>query len=108
MSVGSEDAGTVSGADELEYWAFCIITPPRILAPAARALRAHHCRVDEYETHCEIFFPMGTTRQEVFPRTVLSERYDVTLPDGYSILEMYMLPRQKSLIYYPPEELETR
>jgi len=108
VSTNHDAAGQPIATDTQDIWELRIITPPGILPAAARALRAHHCRVEEYETCCEIFFPAGTTRKEVFPRTPMSERYDVTLPDGYSILEMYMLHRRQSLLYYPSEHLEKR
>lgn len=49
----------------------------------------------------QVFFPEGTTRAELFPRT-MSTRYRIRLLDNYELREVYDKHREISILLYPP------
>jgi hypothetical protein len=65
-------------------------------------IRKHGCRLEEHPNECIIFFPEGTTKTEIYPRT-RQARYRIILPDGYELREVYDLYREISLLAYQPE-----
>ena len=76
-------------------------TPP-LTEEAKDIMLRHGCTLDEYPHECSISFPEGTTRTEIFPRT-MSERYHITLPDSYQLHEIYDRHREISILLYPRE-----
>ena len=64
------------------------LTTPPLEAQARDILLKHGCTLQEGSNKCMIFFPEGTTRVEIFLRT-MSPRYQITLPDGYELREVY-------------------
>ena len=74
-------------------------TPP-LTEEAKEVMLQHGCRLKETPNECLVFFPEGTTRTELFPRT-LSIRYQITLPDGYELREVHDRHREISMLLYP-------
>jgi hypothetical protein len=74
-------------------------TPPMI-DEAKKRMREHGCEVVENSDYCVVTFPEGTTRAEIFPR-LYNERYQITLPDGFQIREMYDRCKEYSLLFLP-------
>jgi len=76
------------------------------IAPLTEDARAvmlkHSCRLDEQSGECTIFFPEGTTRTEIFLRT-MNPRYQIKLPDGYELREVYDRHREVSMLLYSVE-----
>ncbi len=65
-------------------------------------MRKHGCRLEEHPHECIVFFPERTTRTEIYPRT-MQPRYQIVLPDGYELREIYDRYREISLLAYQPE-----
>ena len=72
-------------------------TPPMI-DEAKKWMREHGCKVVENADYCVVIFPEGTMRAEIFPR-LYNERYQITLPDGFQIREMYDRCKEYSLLF---------
>ena len=72
-------------------------TPP-IVDEAKEVIKAHGCEIVEYADYCVVTFPEGTTRTEIFPR-LYNERYQITLPDGFQVREIYDRCREQSLLF---------
>lgn len=72
-------------------------TPP-IFDEAAGIIREHGCEIVEHADYCVVTFPQGTTRTEIFPR-LYNERYQVTLPDGFQMREMYDRCEEQTLLF---------
>ena len=72
-------------------------TPP-IFDEVIEIIKAHGCEIVEYAGSCVVTFPEGTTRMEIFPR-LYNERYQITLPDGFQVREMYDRCREQSLLF---------
>ena len=75
-------------------------TPP-LTEEAKEVMLKHGCRLKENPNECIVFFPKGTTHTELFPRT-MSPRYQIRLPDGYELREVYDRHREISILLYPP------
>ncbi|MFL5692309.1 MAG: hypothetical protein ACJ795_10925 [Ktedonobacteraceae bacterium] len=75
-------------------------TPPMI-DEAKRMMRENGCTIVEYLDHCIVTFPQGTLRTESFPR-LYNERYQITLPDGVQLREMYDRCQENSLLFLLP------
>ena len=59
----------------------------------------HGCTIDEEGTQgpeCTVIFPEGTTRQELWPRT-MSARFRILLPDGFELREVDDRKKRTSL-----------
>src|SRR5258708_20084158 len=76
-------------------------TPP-LTEEAKEVMLKHGCRLEENPNECTVFFPEGTTRAELFPRTMRT-RYRIRLPDSYELREVYDRHTQISILLYPPE-----
>jgi len=76
-------------------------TPP-LTEEARKIIVRHGCMLDENTSECIVSFPEGTTRTEIFPRT-MTERYCVTFPDGYKLQECYDKYREINVLLYPRE-----
>jgi hypothetical protein len=72
-------------------------TPP-IIDEAREEIREYGCEIVEYADHCVVTFPVGTLREEIFPR-MYNERYTITLPNGVQMREMYDRWQEKSLLF---------
>ena len=79
-----------------------LTTLPFEVEEAKESIRKHGCTIEERPNKCIIFFPEGTTRTEIYPRTMQS-RYRILLPDGYELREMYDRYREVSLLAYALE-----
>lgn len=79
-----------------------LIVPPFEVEEAIGIMVKHGCTLEEHPNKCIVFFPEGTTKTEIYPRTMQS-RYLIMLPDGYELLEMYDRYREVSLFAYRPE-----
>lgn len=75
-------------------------TPP-VIDEAKKTMRDHGCEVVEYADHCIVTFPEGTMRMEIFPR-LYNERYQIMLPDGFQMREMYDRCQEYSLLFLLP------
>jgi hypothetical protein len=75
-------------------------TPPMI-DEARELIKQHGCEVFEHPNHCVVMFPEGTMRREIFPR-LSCERYEITLPDGFQMVEMDDRWREHSLLFLLP------
>lgn len=74
-----------------------------LIPGAAEILEAHGCKVIGTKERPELVLPVGTLQAEVLPR-IWHVRYTITLPDGYSFLEM--LGRDGvSLLYLPASDV---
>jgi hypothetical protein len=62
----------------------------------------HGCRFEEHPDEWIVFFPEGTTKTEIYPRTMQS-RYRIVFPDGYELREIYDRFREVSLLAYSLE-----
>jgi hypothetical protein len=80
------------------------LTTPPLEKEAKEIILKHSCRIEEQESleKCIIFFPEGTTKTEIFPRTT-HPRYQIKLPDGYELRETYDRYQETSLLSYSPE-----
>ncbi len=74
-----------------------LTTPPMIDA-AKEIIRQHSCEVVEYPDHCMGTFPEGTIRTELLPR-LRDERFEITLPDGFQLIELCDRWRERSLLF---------
>jgi hypothetical protein len=72
-------------------------TPP-IFDEVAAVFEVHGCEIVEYAGYCVVTFPEGTTRTEIFPR-LYNVRYQITLPDGFQVREIYDRCREQSLLF---------
>ena len=79
-----------------------LTTIPFEVEEAKEILAKHGCIIEEHSNQYIIFFPEGTTRTEIYPRTMQSQ-YRIILPDGYELREMYDRFRKISLLAYSPE-----
>ena len=80
-------------------------TPPMGIQNAEEIkalLTKHGCTMQEYPDHDNITFPSGTMRRRGM-RLGVSERYDILLPDGYIIHEIYDTVRELSFLAFPRE-----
>lgn len=57
-----------------------------LLEPIRQILEKHGASVAIFKNACVITLPAGTVRQRLYP-VVLTDRYKVTLPDGYCLYE---------------------
>jgi len=57
---------------------------PSLTEPLRTVLEAHGCRLEVSPEKYFVRFPEGTLREELWPR-VLSMRYRIVLPDGYTL-----------------------
>ena len=73
-----------------------------LMVEAKEVILRHGCKLNERPDECIISFPEGTTRREIYPRTI-SEHYQINLPDGYILYEDYDRWRKISLLRYSPE-----
>ena len=69
---------------------------------AKNIMQKHGCKLEEHPSECIIFFPEGTTKTEIYPRT-RQARYRIVLPDGYELREVYDPYREISLLAYQRE-----
>jgi len=69
---------------------------------AKEIMLKHGCTLEEHPNECIIIFPEGTTKTEIYPRTMQS-RYRIILPDGYELREIYDRYREISLLAYSLE-----
>ncbi len=65
---------------------------------AREIIKQHGCEVVEYPDHCVVTFPEGTMRMEILPR-LSNERYEITLPDGFRMIEMDDRWQEHSLLF---------
>ncbi len=77
------------------------LTTPPMIDEAREMIKQHGCEVYEYPNHCVVTFPEGTRRSEMFPR-LPCERYEITLPDGFQMVEMDDRWREHSLLFLLP------
>lgn len=71
-----------------------------ILPEAVAALMAHGCYVTFHSAYCKILFPSGTTREETLPRMQHCVRYEMVLPDGFLVMEVWIRHLKASVLYY--------
>ena len=79
-----------------------VMTAP-LIPGAAAILEAHGCQVKGTKERPELVLPIGTIQAEVLPR-LWHVRYTLTLPDGYSFLEMFGRDGV-SLLYLPASDV---
>lgn len=68
-------------------------------------LLKHGCRIMEHPQECIIIFPEGTTKTEIFLR-LTHPRYQIRLPDGYELREIYDRYQKISILLCPSEQPE--
>ncbi len=76
-------------------------TPP-LTEEAKEVMVRHGCTLKEHPNECIIFFPEGTTKTEMLLRT-MNPRYQIKLPDGYELREVYDKYREISMLSYTRE-----
>jgi hypothetical protein len=69
---------------------------------AKTIMQKHGCSLEEHSDECIVYFPEGTTKTEIYPRTRYP-RYHIVLPDGYELRETYDPYREISFLAYQPE-----
>jgi hypothetical protein len=69
---------------------------------AKSIMQKHGCKLEEHPDECIVFFPEGTTKIEIYPRT-RHPRYRIVLPDGYELREVYDRYQEISLLSYQRE-----
>ncbi len=74
------------------------LTTPPIIDEAREIIKQHGCEIFERSDHCVVTFPEGTMRMEILPR-LSNERYEITLPDGFRMVEMDDRWRRQSLLF---------
>ncbi len=74
------------------------LTTPPMIDEARAMLKQHGCEVVEHSNHCVVTFPEGTMRMEILPR-LSNERSEITLPDGFRMVEMDDRWREHSLLF---------
>ena len=74
-------------------------TPP-LTEEAKEVMIKHGCMLEENPDECIVSFPEGTTRTEIFPR-MMTERYHITLPNGYQLQQVYDRFREINILFYP-------
>lgn len=79
-----------------------LTTIPFEVEEAKEIMAKHGCIIEEHPHQYIIFFPEGTTRTEIYPRT-MQPQYRIILPDGFELREMYDRYRKISLLAYSPE-----
>ncbi len=57
-----------------------------LIEPIRQILEKHGATLAVFKQECVITFPTGTVRQRLYP-VVLTDRYKVTLPDGYCLYQ---------------------
>lgn len=79
-----------------------LTTIPFEVEEAKEIMAKHGCIIEEHPNRYIIFFPEGTTRTEIYPRTMHS-RFRIILPDGYELREIYDRYREISFLAYLPK-----
>lgn len=74
------------------------LTTPPLIDEAREIIKQHGCEIFERSDHCVLTFPEGTMRMEILPR-LSNERYEITLPDGFRMVEMNDRWREHSLLF---------
>lgn len=74
------------------------ITLPNIYPEAKRYLERHGCTLKEEKGQVTLFYPEGTTKQEIYPRT-MCKHYRILLPDGTGLWETYSWHSGESYLY---------
>jgi hypothetical protein len=69
-----------------------------MIEEAKKSMREHGCEIVEHADHLMVLFPEGTMRVEIFPR-LYNERYQIALPDGCQMREMYDRCQEYSLLF---------
>ena len=82
-----------------------LIIPPIENEEGREVLLKHGCRIEEHPQECMIFFPEGTTKTEIFLRFT-HPRYQIRLPDGYELREIYDRFQRISILVCPSEQPE--
>lgn len=67
-----------------------------LLEPIRQVLERHGVRLEVLDDACVLHFPAGTVRQVLYP-VVMTDRYRVTLPDGYCLYEAVSLRGQSGV-----------
>jgi hypothetical protein len=78
-----------------------ITVPPfdrTIEISVSQLLEEHGCTIKKEEGAFTVTFPVGTWKKELFPRTAC-ERYCITLPDGFQMLQDYEPMRDLNLLF---------
>ncbi len=57
-----------------------------LVEPIRQVLENHGARLEVLEHACVIHVPVGTMRQRLYP-VVVTDRYEITLPDGYKFYQ---------------------
>ena len=78
-----------------------VTTPSELFAASVAFMEAHGCLIERYETHCTVTFPIGTTREEIYPRTSESARFKLVLPDGCPMRQVWVRYLEQSVLYHP-------
>ncbi len=71
---------------------------PTIEVSVSKLLEEHRCSVKKEQGAFTVTFPVGTWKKELFPRTAC-ERYRITLPDGFQLLQDYDPMRDLNLLF---------
>lgn len=74
------------------------LTTPLMIDEAREIIKLHGCEVCEYSDQCVVTFPEGTMRREIFPR-LPCERFEITLPDGFQMVEIVDRWQEHSLLF---------
>lgn len=72
---------------------------PDLYPEAVALLIEHGCEVKTFPTYLEVTLPEGSTRKEIFFRSVL-ERYKLVLPGGLEMKKVYNRFIGRSSLYF--------
>lgn len=84
-----------------------VIAIKEMLPEAVVAMTKHGCNITFHDNCCEVQFPSGTTREEIIPRMPHSVRYNIVLPDGSFVMQVWVRHLEMSIFYYQPEREQT-
>ena len=80
-----------------------IKTSPNIQREAREIFTRHGCEFRDEEEYLLVIFPEGTVKHEIYPRPGVSVHYEICLPDGHTIEELYDRHRELSFLFYKPD-----
>ncbi|HVB23387.1 MAG TPA: hypothetical protein VNG51_15715 [Ktedonobacteraceae bacterium] len=81
-----------------------VIAVKEMVPEATEVMTKYGCTITFYDNYCEVQFPAGTTREEIIPRMLQSVRYNIVLPDGFSMMQVWVRHLGMSIFYYEREQ----
>ncbi|MEO8970922.1 MAG: hypothetical protein ABI406_04885 [Ktedonobacteraceae bacterium] len=83
-----------------DFQIITVIAVKEMLPEAVIVLTKHGCNITFHDTCCEVQSPAGTAREEIIPRMLHSVRYNLVLPDGFFVMQVWVRHLEMSIFYY--------